>query len=516
MSKILPEFKQNLIQDILESIEANVSHYYAFASHPLEYSNGIPTAVDSDYDTSFINSWLMLFGKQLSNTDIVPVIKNNAWAENTVYERYDNTSNTLFTNTKYYAITSPDVPGGYYHIYKCIDNANNANSTINPSSISTPTQPTSFQTADNYIWRYISSISTTNYDRFATTDYVPLFTNSSIVAAAGNNAGVEVIVIANNGVGYDRHSNGTVQAVINTSTIQVQSNTVGDSFHYDTCGIYLINNTVPTSQLLKVDTFTSNASGKFVKFTSSANTNNITPGVTLYSIAPDIVIESDGDIAPTAFCNINASSNSIHSVTVLTKGTFVSWANVSIDSPAGSGASLYPIVNPPGGHGSSPENELNVQGLGINFKFSNNESNTIVTSNTLYNKIGIVKDVYYLNSDFSKGNVYTTSTFDQVLKANVTPAHTFVTGEKIKGANSKAVGYVVFSNSTQVYVAGDKDFQEGESVTNAAGSNTTTIQTINETGDIYYKDLVPFYTQSINNVNRSNNQNEAYKLIIKL
>jgi hypothetical protein len=42
------------------------------------------------------------------------------------------------------------------------------------------------------------------------------------------------------------------------------------------------------------------------------------------------------------------------------------------------------------------------------------------------------------------------------------------------------------------------------------------IQTINETGDIYYKDLVPFYTQSINNVNRSNNQNEAYKLIIKL
>jgi hypothetical protein len=101
-------------------------------------------------------------------------------------------------------------------------------------------------------------------------------------------------------------------------------------------------------------------------------------------------------------------------------------------------------VNPPGGHGSSPENELNVQGLGINFKFSNNESNTIVTSNTLYNKIGIVKDVYYLNSDFSKGNVYTTSTFDQVLKANVTPAHTFVTGEKIKGANSKAVGYVKF------------------------------------------------------------------------
>jgi hypothetical protein len=516
MSKILPEFKQNLIQDILESVEANVSHYYAFASHPVEYSNGIPTSVDSDYDTSFINSWLMLFGKQLSNTDIVPVIKNNAWSTNTSYERYDNTSNTLFTNTKYYAITPPEVPGGYYHIYKCIDNANNANSTVNPSSISTPTQSTSFQTSDSYVWRYISSISTTNYDRFATADYVPLYSNSSIVSAAGNNAGVEVIVIANNGVGYDRHSNGTVQAVINTSTIQVQSNTIGDSFHYDDNGIYLLNNTVSTSQLLKVDTFTSNATGKFVRFTTSANTDNITPGVTLYSIAPDIVIETDGDIGPTAYCNINASSNSIHSIIVLTKGSFVSWANVSIDSPSGTGANLYTIINPPGGHGSSAENELNVQGLGINFKFSNNESNTIITSNTLYNKIGIAKGVYYMNSDFTKGNVYTTSTFDQVLKANVTPAHTFVKGEKIKGANSKAVGYVVFSNSTQVYVAGDKDFQQGESVTNAAGSNTTTIQTINETGDIYYKDLVPFYTQSINNVNRSNNQNEAYKLIIKL
>ena len=71
MSKILPEFKQNLIQDILESIEANVSHYYAFASHPLEYSNGIPTAVDSDYDTSFINSWIMLGQRILYMKDMI-------------------------------------------------------------------------------------------------------------------------------------------------------------------------------------------------------------------------------------------------------------------------------------------------------------------------------------------------------------------------------------------------------------------------------------------------------------
>lgn len=515
MGKLLSSYKYSLIQEIKDNIFSNTSHYYAIASNPIEYTGTVPTITDDDFTKLYEFDSLLLFGKKLKTEDILPVINKNIWTSNTVYDRYDNYSNTLHTNNNFYVISSPSEVGGEYHVYKCIDNAGGVASNVNPSSIGTPTQPTTFATNDGYKWRYITSITNAVYDKFATDDFFPIYENPTIVATAPNYSGVEVIVISNTGSGYDAYTNGVVQSVVNTTLIQIANSASSDNNFYDNNAIYIYNTLLGTSQILTVNNYVSNSLGKWIYFDSPANTSIILSSQSEYIISPKVVFNTDGDLDPIAYCTINTTSNSIGSITILDIGSNITRANVSIQSNFGSGANLYAIVPPPGGHGFFPQNELNVKGMAISFTFANSESNTIITSNTVYNKIGIIKNPYTLNANNTKGSIYTVNTFSQVLKANVNPSNTFAVGTTLIGANSGARGVVVFSNSTQVFLAGDKSFSNGEFIGNSSFSSITQI-TINDLGDVYAKEITPLYIQNINNVNRSNTQNESYKIIIQV
>ena len=166
MGKLLPTFKTAIIDEITTSISSNTSQYYAFAA----FSGNTPSTTSDD---SFINGWQTVFGKKLGVGDIFPVISTKMWTTNTVYDIYDN--HVDLANSDFYAISQT---GGYYHIYKCMDNANGAVSISNPSSVALPTQAETFQTADNYKWKYITSVSSAVYNSFATTEYFPIYTNN--------------------------------------------------------------------------------------------------------------------------------------------------------------------------------------------------------------------------------------------------------------------------------------------------------------------------------------------------
>jgi len=519
MGKILPNYKKAIIDEIIDNITSGTSNYYAFAANPIAYTGSAPEVANSDYETTFTNDWLMLFGKKLTPSEVVPFIEKNMWASGTVYDRYDNTSNTLFTNNNYYVITNAAETGGYYHIYKCIDNAGNTASTVNPSSIGTPTQVYTFTTSDDYKWRYITSISSANWSKFSSTDYVPVYANSLVVSSANTYAGVETLVITNSGNGYNAYTNGTVQSVINSTVIQIQSNANTTSSFYNNSGIYIYNELITTSQLLGVAGYTVNGSGKFITLDSPANTDNIIAGVTQYKISPKVKFYSDG-ASPKAYTSVNTVSNSIANITILDIGSDISWCNVEIQSAFGSGANVYAIVPPAGGHGSNPYSELNIKGITFGFNFANTESGNIPTD-ILYNKIGIMKNPYSLTVNtssgiVSKGSSYTSNTFDNLLKANTTYG-SFSNGQVVIGANSGARGVVVFANSTVIHLAGDKNFINSESVSIGSVSNTAvgTIS-ITNSGSIYTKDILPLYVQNINNVNRSNTQTESFKINIQI
>lgn len=515
MGKLNPIFKSAIYDNIINSMVANTSRYYAFASNPIALTGNTPAVSGDDYSTHFSPDWNMIFGKKLTTNDIIPVIEKNIWVANTVYDRYDNTSTVLNDDNNFYVVSEPAIVGGNYIIYKCIDNNNGSVSTVNPGSFGTPTQSTTFQTSDGYKWRYVSSVTNANYLKFSTTEYIPVYTNSTLSSTAESRAGVEVVVVSNSGSGYDNYHNGTVLSVINSTLVQVSSNASSTSFYYNNNAIYFNTGSEATSQLLKVSNYIHNSGGNWVYLDSAANTTNITPSITQYKIAPNLIFTSDGNTQPVGYCTVNTSSNSIENVTILDNGSYITWANVEVSSIYGSGANLYCIVPPPGGHGYYPSTELNIKGVAFAFSFANNESNTIITSNVVYNQIGLIENPYSLGANNTKGTYYNSNTFRQTTVANVSPSYTFSYGEVIKGANSGSRATVVFSNSSVVYFVGDKDFIDGEYVANTSNVNVTTIS-ISNTASLYSKDIKPLYVQNINNVNRSNTQTESFKIIIQV
>lgn len=510
MGRLLPTYKKALFDELVDSIALENSYYYAFASNPIPYVSDPPEIANNDYQQYFVNNWQLLFGKKLAPSNFAAIIDNNEWSSNTVYRRYDNTDVDLYSNNLFYVITTPDYVGGSYNVYKCIDNANDSPSLVKPNQI----QYTTFETADGYKWRYLTSLSYLQYKNFSSDNFSPIFSNNIISVYSNQYAGVDVVMISNGGVGYSTYHEGTVQSA-NATVIQIETaNTSGQNDFYNNSAIYIYNSTATTGQIFGISQYVSNTSGKWVYLDGQANTDNILPSFTQYKISPRVVFNSDGDISPVAYSVVNTVTNSISNVVILNPGSGVTWCNVHITSTFGSGSNLYAIVPPSGGHGYDVVSELNVKGFAVNFNFSNNEGNTIYTSNVVYNKIGLVKNPFSLNSNNTIGNTFTGNTFNQLLKANTATPVTFANGDYVVGNTSGCIGTVVFSNTTYLYLTGDTGFSNGEYVTSSNGSISTQIF-IETLGDLYIKNQKPLYVQNINNINRSDNQKETFKLIIQ-
>lgn len=505
-----PSYKKALVDELFDNIKSNTSYYYAVASNPIARVGPISNTNTNDRNVQFETDWTMMFGKKLSISNFAPLVDNNLWANGYVYKQYDNNDADLYSNNKFYVISPPEFDGGTYNIYKCMDNANGSPSTIKPSLV----QVTSFQTEDNYVWRYVTSIPYRLYKMFATDQYAPVYANSVTSLYANQYCGVEKVVLTNTGTGYSAYHDSTILSA-NSTVIQVGNTASNSSGFYTNSAIYIYNVTATTSQIFEISDYVSNSVGKWVYLNGEANTTNILPEATQYKISPRVSFKTDGGTQPLAYSVVNTSTNSIADIVMLDIGADISWANVEIISAIGNGAVGYAIVPPPGGHGSDPVSELNVKAIGVNFHFANSEGNTI-PDNMVYNKVGIIKNPYGLYANGAKSNVtFTDSTFSQVLDASLLNPVLFSVGDRVFGNTSNAYGIISFANNSRIQVVGDKTFVNGEFVFSSDSTISSEIEIITN-GDIYAKDIKPLYVQDINNVNRSNSQTESFKLIIQI
>lgn len=511
MAVLLPNFKKAIIEDLLAGISSNTARYYAFASSPIPHGATIPDDDLGDKTTSAYANWTMLFGKKINSNDMIAVVNNIVWTTNTTYAKYDDQAD--LSNSNFYAVVTAG-GGADYLVYKCINNNGNTPSTITP-----PTSSPLYVTVtlnDGYMWRYLYSISATNFNKFVPTSnsHIPVTPNSSIVANAGLNSSLDVINIDAGGNGYITYHTGSLATVSNSTYMQIANTADGTPDYYAGCSVYVYNTVgSPAGQLLDVYNSTAIGAQRWLT-TSPANVAAINATSAAYIICPKVVIDSDGKTIPSAYCTVNSTFKNINSVVIVETGSYISRANayISVANNFGSGAVIRPIVPPPGGHGSDPATELFCRGIGMRFQFANSEGNTI-PANVSYNKIGIVKNPYALNANNTKGSAFSSNTFSQVLKANVSPSTTFVNAAAIVGNTSGANGLVAFSNSSVVYIVGDKDFSNGELVISANSSANITITSL---GDIYTKDLNALYVQNLDDITRTSSQTETYKVIIKI
>ena len=149
-----------------------------------------PTPINDTANIEYIPWRDAIAAKRIQASDITNGIRRLDWATGTVYDIYDHTDATL-SDQDFYVITEE------YNVYKCLSNNYGAASTSKP----TGTGSSEITLADNYIWKYMYTVSTGDALKFVTRDYIPVKTDSTVSAAAVDGA-IHFIKKTSGGSGY--------------------------------------------------------------------------------------------------------------------------------------------------------------------------------------------------------------------------------------------------------------------------------------------------------------------------
>lgn len=447
--------------------------YYLYAA------DHTATAIEQPYSTvrtAVIDAYRnMLFGKKITESDTSLLIKRITHTANTVYTPYTD-DNTDLDDSEYFVTV---VDGSNTHVYKCLENVSNAASTVAPAVADFSDNETVFYPTDGYRWKYMYSVPAATITKFATDEYFPVYTSANVSADSINGA-IDVIVVANSGRGYDNYTTGTFSSTDirlngNNLVYAINASASSQADFYNNCYLYISSGNTGTGQYRKINDYTINATTKYVTLESAFT---IVPenGWT-YEINPSVTITGDATqtINAAAMAIINTTGNTVYRIEVLNPGANYKYAAANIYahgsvSPS-SNATLTPIHSPYGGHGSNAAAELGSKYVGINVKFRNNESNTIISTND-YAQIGILKNPLFAQASITFSSQVGNFSTDEIVR-------------KIKPKKLAGVGNAVSGNAVMVITGADITNQvaNGEYVYITDGTNhqLTTISTANTT-----------------------------------
>jgi len=189
------------------------------ADYALAGNDAIVTPVDTS--NTFYNAWNdMIAIKRVTASDLCKVIPRVDWANGTTYLEYTqdaqifargNTANIAYDN-KFYARNIRD------QVFKCLFNNANASSTIMPEiDIGGQLPENAFiETSDGYKWKYMYTIPSGLKQKFFTTDYMPIATET-IVTSSAQNGRLDILKIANSGAGFNANTNNNFLDIVTIS-----------------------------------------------------------------------------------------------------------------------------------------------------------------------------------------------------------------------------------------------------------------------------------------------------------
>ncbi len=371
-------------------------------------------SVQQEYDT-FDD---LLAVKRITSSDVSFAAPRINWTSGTVYDYYRHdygnriTGGTSIQSANSGATNLYDanfyVMNSNFQVYKCLDNNNNGQSTIEPTGENTLI----LETSDNYKWKYMYTLSASAQANFLSTDFMGVSSNSTVSNAAVDGA-VNIVKIKTAGTGG---TNGT------------------------------------------------------------------------YTNIPMRGDGSNGQVS------ITIASGSVTAVSVTNAGTGYSYANIRVAdiNVAGggslTGAELDCIIEPKGGHGFDPFEELGAFFVILNTSFEGAEtanSGDFTTTND-FRRVALIRDPK------SAGSAATVTTLraTRAVRFSGTPG-SFQVDEKITQTNTGAVGKVVQFDSANkilfytqtrysdegVDANGNKILFSGTDTINGATSSATGIPT---------------------------------------
>lgn len=405
--------------------------YFMYAARHIPYANtdtDIPTPNNSVQATHIDPYNNMVFAKRIANTDVKHMVHKYLWSSNTYYDMYDHEDTAL--DGKQFFITVDD--DTEYNVWKCLFNnsnsTSNTNSTVAPSRVGSAADLNPVETGDGYVWKYMYTITKTQYEDFATSLYVPVTANSDVVAGATKGT-IEVIEVTTAGSGYDNHiaagtflsTDITVDGIPTFYGAPATAASIDD--YYQGC-VIKITSGVANGEYRRIVNYEGTTGTK--KFIIDRAFINTPAAGDTYEVHPYVFVWGDGSESTPAegIAYIDsAASNSISRIDMLNVGEGYRYAeSYPADQPSSipvtisstyiqlpevvstganfTEASLRPIISPKDGHGSDPYNELFAKRVCVSSKFEESESGTIPIEND-YRQVGVIKNPLFTEVDMN-------------------------------------------------------------------------------------------------------------------
>ena len=526
----------NVDQFIESFSEPNFNIYYFFVGNSLPFANDLnPPTLYDNVKTNFIEAYEnMIYGKRITSSDVVQLAPRHDWQSGTVYKKYiDDDEDNL--NSNFFVLSNE---GSSYSVFKCLDNNNGSPSTYRPRLSETAADDDFYFTpADGYQWKYMYSITTSQYNKFATASHIPVYVNQNVVSNAISGS-IDNIILTFSGNNYSSYANGNFQEVRVGGNQLIYAidpiNASSNSNFYINCALKITGG-IGAGQQRYITGYTVAGSTRRVIIDSAFSVIPTTSST--YEITPLVQISGDGTGAQ-ARALVNAYSNTIYKVEIVERGQGYTYATLTITGNTGiinvstntaiqaNNATAKVVISPKNGHGSNAAAELGAHYVGISTTFDSSLSGSKVVDENDFRQVGIIKDPLFANvvleissstGTFQDGeavyqsisgvsNSYGVVTFanDSIVKLSNAYGF-FTTGNSTYGVLvGNSSGYTaVCDSSTQPTTYFDQtykvvgtlqtaqDFIEDEIVyqdTNANGyyysSNTTVMRLVNKKGTI--------------------------------
>jgi hypothetical protein len=172
---ITNKFRIHNAEQYIEAFsETAGTNIYLFIGRPQAWTDDTSPPTPSDnVDTSFNAYDDMVAMKRVTASDVTHAVVRRNWISGTVYDEYahdysstnqSNSGASDLYSALFYIVTDD------YNVYKCISNNTNGTSTTKPTGTSTGY----ITTADNYVWKYMYTISAADALKFLSTDFMPV------------------------------------------------------------------------------------------------------------------------------------------------------------------------------------------------------------------------------------------------------------------------------------------------------------------------------------------------------
>ena len=427
--------------------------------------------------------------------------------------------------------TYPQVANTFYvrnkrdQIFKCLFNGNNSPSTVEPTidiDGQLPENPF-IVTNDGYRWKYMYTIPPGLKQKFFTSQWMPVTTDSAVLAAAEDGR-IDIVRVLWGGSGYmsggnsntanflsvtntdgsgskllARVSNGNVTSVF----VQIGGNnyTRGDVTANNTLASRLDSATLSGTFNVTATIVTANANSNPTKLLGNVFVNDI---VTINGMSRNVI---------SVINNTSMQVNTPFTYAANSQTVYVERSNAVFDIQIG----------PNGGHGSNPAKELRAHSLMICVELNDDTDGTKIpisdSTNTFdFNQVGLVVNPLIANSAwFANLTNYRTTTrllVSDPVTANFVNDETVYIGSSLAAANAVANvahwsagdNYLYINNITGTFPvsAPIKSVQSGISTPILAVSNSEIKP--------FSGDLV--YMENRTNIVRKDNQIDQVKIVL--